>query len=348
MPLTCRFNPATFHILFFVLLGLSLMIVPGVASEQNNYILLTPLIEKYDLRHEKETLTGRESFSGNGYQVVLCPGMATMLVNDKLIILKERAKSINGTIALAKPDEAKLETLLKHSTPSNYNPETTIKKVVIDPGHGGEYRGCRATNGLLEKNLVLDIGLKLRDLLEAKGIKVVMTREKDQQLSPNLNEDLNQRAAIANREQPDLFLSIHANWCKDTKVRGFEVYYCDRKPKVDYRKLNPANFGSITSSNSDVAKVLATTLNGEYKKQTLDLSKEIQKSFKSLTENRGIRDRNFRVIKQTECPAILVEIEYLSNKEASQELSQDNYRNQMAEKLCQAIINFGQKIDFSR
>jgi len=203
--------------------------------------------------------------------------------------------------------------LLKEPAVSSGKSFSYIKKVVIDPGHGGCFRGTRGSNDLLEKDIVLDIGLKLKGILEARGIKVVMTRETDRQLSSNLNKDLDRRAAVANMERPDLFISIHANYCEDESVRGFEIYYSNHKP----------------ASNC--------------KKQTIDLANEVKKSLDSLIKDRGVRAKDFRVIKKAECPAILVEVEYLSNKSACQDLSKESYRLDIAKKLLDAILNFGRK-----
>ncbi len=322
--------------------------LPLAAAERISYVTFAPLIEKYGLRHERESLTGRELFSGNGYQVVLCNGMSTMVVNDKLIVLKQRVKSIKGMVAVSEHDMVRLERILKKTHDSSVASCLPIKKVVIDPGHGGKFRGTRGRNGLTEKQVVLDIALKLRDLLKAKGIKVIMTRETDQHLASNLNEDLNRRVAIANREHPDLFISIHANWFKKPSVRGFEIYYSNNKPAPNYRQLMKSKMGSNGPLSSDIAKVLAYALKDEYKKQTLDLAKEIQKSFKPLTLDRGIREKSFRVIKGTQCPSILLEVEYMSNKEGCQDLGRDSYRARVSEKICQGILNFGRKIGSPR
>lgn len=314
-----------------------------LAADSLNYVCLTPLIKKYGLRHEREPLTGRETFSGNGYRLILCPGMSTMMVNNKLTILKQQTKLINGAIALPASDINKIEALFKVSEENLSKRLSPLKKIVIDPGHGGKFRGTQGRNGLREKDVVLDIGLKLRTLLQVRGIKVVMTRETDRHLAVNLNRDLDRRVAIANREQPDLFISIHANWCRKPSVHGFEIYYSPNKAVSKHTKLGHQKTGSYTSLSREVNRVLAYALRDEYKKQTLDLAKEIQKEFYHRSNNRGIRKAGFRVIKKTECPSVLVEIEYMSNKKQCRKLGQKAYRQQIAEELSRAILKFGDK-----
>src|SRR5262249_6980096 len=93
------------------------------------------------------------------------------------------------------------------------------KKIVIDPGHGGEDPGAVAARGVTEKDIALDIGLRLRALLLASSFEVRMTREKDETRS------LARRAAFANEEGGDLFVSIHVNWIEPRRARVVETYY---------------------------------------------------------------------------------------------------------------------------
>ncbi|MBI4711736.1 MAG: N-acetylmuramoyl-L-alanine amidase [Planctomycetes bacterium] len=319
------------------------------AVENITYIAITQLAEKYNLRHEKDTLTGREIFSGNGYSIIAAPGMSSILINEKLTVLNDRLGTVNGELAISERDVPKVETVLlqPHQEDETTTKDKTrhgLKKIVIDPGHGGDFRGAKGKNGLLEKDINLDVAKRLKKLLEQEDIKVIMTRERDVSLSANLNEDLQRRADIANREHPDLFISIHSNWSADSSVQGFEIYYCPDKngstPAVTADKI-----GTPEPIDKDARKMLSYLLKDEYETQTMELAREIKKSFRKLpTDDRGIRKANFRVIKQSECPALLVEMDFISNKKVSRHMADESYRQEIAERLSKAILSYGTEV----
>src|SRR5262249_46286980 len=94
-----------------------------------------------------------------------------------------------------------------------------VRKIMLDPGHGGPSVGTGTPRGLLEKSLTLDIALRLRQILAARSFSVLLTREEDRPV------DLADRAALANRAGADVFVSIHLNWIEDRKARGVETYF---------------------------------------------------------------------------------------------------------------------------
>jgi len=306
------------------------------------YIPLVQLAQKYNLRHEKDPLTGREVFSGKDQNIVASNGMSSIIVNNKLAILDNTLKLVNGKLSIAKGDYSRVELLFKEpqKAESIKQGRGIIKKVVIDAGHGGDFRGCKSKNGLLEKDVNLDIAKRLRNLLEDSGVKVAMTRTTDRSLSFNLNEDLKRRADFANREHPDLFVSIHCNWSNDPSVKGFEIYYCPEhgyQPALDEQTLNQRKPNDRQTQNA-----LLHLLKDEYERRTLEVANKIKKEFNELpTEDRGIRRANFKVLKYSDCPALLVELDFLSNKRISQNMHNDSYRDKIAEKLKSAILSDG-------
>ncbi len=334
-----------FFLLTFILaICLGFSATTATADPGLKYMPLSQLAFKYGLRHERDPVTGREVFTGNGYQMVVSAGMSSVLVNDELAFLDEAARMVKGNISVPVSNFIRIETMLKNEH-ENQLSLNSLKKIVLDPGHGGIFRGAMGRNGTTEKKVNLDISKKLKKLLEKKGIKVIMTRERDVNLAPNLNEDLQRRVDIANREQPDLFISIHANWCSSPNVRGFEIFYCKNKPVSNYR-IKPDRIGQKDDSlDTETKKVLGYILRDEYKNETLDIAQEIKKSFKKLdTPNRGIKAARFKVIKKTECPSILVEVGFLSNKNSCRRLSDPSYRQKVAKKLFEAIMNYQKKM----
>ncbi|MFH1227034.1 MAG: N-acetylmuramoyl-L-alanine amidase [Planctomycetota bacterium] len=321
----------------------------AVPAEKVTYVTLNSLAEKYKLSHEKNAMTGREIFSGNGYTLIASIGMSSMLVNEKLAVLDDRIKSVDGQIAISERDMPKVELLLadasfREDDDKLRNTKRSLGKIVIDPGHGGPFRGCKGANGLIEKTVNLDVARKLKLLLEKEGIKVVLTRDRDTSLSHNLNEDLQRRADVANREQADLFISIHCNWSNDSSIEGFEIYYCDEK-NSGQPPVTPGKAGTSQALNKENTAILSYLLKDEYKNQTMEIAKEVKSKLNDLpTEDRGIKKANFRVIKQVKCPAILVEMDFISNKKKARSLSSEEYRQEVAAKLKSAIISYESKI----
>jgi len=335
-----------------VLTAFLIVLISSSAGQTNdykniNYINLKPLSERYELKHERDQVTGREIFSGNGTKLIICAGMMTMMINDQLIILEGIAKTINGEIAVPADDLPKIEVKIKENRAKHIKKEYGIKKIVIDPGHGGPFSGAQGTNGILEKDINLSIALKLKRLLEKNQIKVVMTRETDVSLSQNRDDDLDKRVAVSNIEQPDLFVSIHCNWVDKATVRGFEIYHCPKKP-LPFLKIDTngsANSQEVSKIDASTKKILSYALREEYLHQSLDISREVQKAFSKLpTNNRGIRGADFIVIKKTDCPAILVEVDYISNKTMCKELSDECYQNKIAQQLAEGIISYQEKV----
>jgi len=127
--------------------------------------------------------------------------------------------------------------------------------VVIDAGHGGQNQGARGTGGLLEKDLVLDVTLRLAKRLEGRGIEVVLTRRDDRFVS------LEERTSIANDARGDLFISIHANASRDQNARGIETYFVSLEAS-DEGAQRIANLENQAFEGSGVAKIAKDPLLG--------------------------------------------------------------------------------------
>jgi N-acetylmuramoyl-L-alanine amidase len=316
-----------------------------MSAEKITYVSLSRIVKKYNLSHEKDFTTGREIFFGNGHSLIASVGMSSILVNEKLTVLKDRVESINGEISISERDAQTVKLFFDGGVSCDVDKAVkhSLRKIVIDPGHGGPFRGCKGVNGLIEKNITLDVSKRLKALLEKDNIKIIMTRDRDTSLSSNLNEDLQRRADVANREQADLFISIHCNWSNDPSIEGFEIYYCEDKSS-GWPSVTSNKSGSAEPLSKENRVVLSYLLKDEYKSQTVEIAREVKKSFGDLpTDDRGIRKANFRVIKQAKCPSILVEIDFISNKKMARHLADEEYRQRIAEKLKCAIISYGEK-----
>lgn len=276
----------------------------------------------------------RVVFTG-GSDVVLVNGVAVKLpamcivVGDDLMIPTSAIDIIEGRLSLA-------------VTPPEEEPAPTpipVRKVVIDPGHGGKYPGAVSPGGLQEKNVVLDIALRLRDILVKEGIEVVMTRSSDTHLSTNYDTDLSKRIDITTAAAPDLFLSIHADASTNRQMNGFGLFVSrdeDRPARV--LQLMQCFEGSYASRKAAAEKRYDSNRRLSY-----SLAREIRKAFnaKLATQDRGIKEHGARVLKWAPCPAVLVEVEFITNPGGAARLASSSFRQKVAEALAEAILEFG-------
>jgi N-acetylmuramoyl-L-alanine amidase len=217
-----------------------------------------------------------------------------------------------------------------------------IGKIVIDAGHGGHDTGTIGPNGLLEKDLVLDVSKRLGRLLESRlGAEVVYTRRDDTFIP------LETRTAIANRERADLFISIHANSSRDADARGVETYYLNFTSSPE--ALEVAARENAVSEKSihelqDLVKKIAL-------KEKIDESREfagdVQESLYGglALQNAGVRDRGikkapFIVLIGANMPSILAEISFVSNPADERKLETPEHRQRIAESLYRGVSKY--------
>jgi N-acetylmuramoyl-L-alanine amidase len=219
-----------------------------------------------------------------------------------------------------------------------------IGKIVIDAGHGGHDTGTIGPNGLLEKDLVLDVALRLGRLLEQKlGAEVVYTRQDDTFIP------LTTRTAIANENQADLFISIHANSSHDMSARGVETYYLNFTRSADALEVAAReNADADTSIHElqDLVKKIAL-------KEKIDESREFAATVQhalyagEAAKSPGLRDRGvkkapFVVLIGANMPSILAEISFISNPTDERKLRTPEYRQRIAESLYRGIARYTQ------
>jgi N-acetylmuramoyl-L-alanine amidase len=216
-----------------------------------------------------------------------------------------------------------------------------ISRIVIDPGHGGHDPGASG-NGVAEAELVLDVSLRLKKLLEKEpGIEVVMTRDSDVFIP------LEQRTAIANRESADLFLSIHANASRNPKARGVETYFLNfaANPEAEALAARENSMSGQTMHRlPDIVRAIA--LNNKLD-ESRDFASTVQKAMvrKLASRNRDIRDLGvkqapFVVLIGAGMPSVLAEIAFVSHRQEGQLLKTTAYRQQIAEALFDAVTKY--------
>ncbi len=259
--------------------------------------------------------------------------------NRIVIDLYRQLPAANPAIPQINPPLAEEE-----GTPPIPDPTPAIKTVVLDPGHGGEDVGAKGRTGLLEKEVVLDITRRLRQLLTSNlDVKVVLTRETDENLP------LEQRTAKANNVQGDLFISIHANASRKREANGAETFFMSYEPTDDEARQLAAreNFPVVLEDPtmaSDLQLTLWDMAQAEYLNESSQLAEIIQQelNLRLNIENRGIKQAPFAVLMGAAMPAVLIEVGFISNTSEERELRTESYRQKIAYALFRSISNFVQ------
>ncbi|MDP2753493.1 MAG: N-acetylmuramoyl-L-alanine amidase [Nitrospirota bacterium] len=230
-------------------------------------------------------------------------------------------------------------------------PDTVIAKrrIVIDAGHGGHDPGAVGLRGLYEKDVVLDIALKLKKILLADNLnEVFLTRETDVFIP------LEERTVIANKKNADFFVSIHANASPRRKAKGIETYLLNwtddeeamrvaaRENAISLKKMKAMHqrMGVLDIIKSDL-------LRQNKRDESVKLAHYIQKSMVSTLDNGnkdtldlGVKQALFYVLFGARMPSVLVEVSFISNPEEEKLLSKDSYRKQIAEAIAEGLNKY--------
>jgi len=217
-----------------------------------------------------------------------------------------------------------------------------IGKIVIDPGHGGHDTGTIGPNGLLEKDLVLDVSRRLGKLLEARlGADVVFTRRDDTFIP------LETRTSIANQEQADLFVSVHANSSHDPDARGVETYYLNFTSSPEALEVAARENAASDKDIHELQDLVKKIALREKIDESREFASDVQESLHSglATKSAGIRDRGvkkapFVVLIGANMPSILAEISFISNPIDEKRLKGPGYRQRIAESLYRGISRY--------
>ncbi|OGW40925.1 MAG: hypothetical protein A2Y97_03020 [Nitrospirae bacterium RBG_13_39_12] len=223
------------------------------------------------------------------------------------------------------------------------------KRVVIDPGHGGHDPGAIGLKGLYEKDVVLDIALKLKIILMKKKTYEVFTTRKTDVFIP-----LEERNAIANKKKADLFISIHANASPTRKVKGIETYLLnwtddEEANKVAAREnaISLEKMKEMKQQMDDLGVIMNDLERQNKRDESIKLAHHIQNSMVSNLNNvyknvsdLGVKWAFFYVLFGAKMPSVLVEVSFISNPEEEKLLSKDFYRLQIAESIADAIDKY--------
>jgi N-acetylmuramoyl-L-alanine amidase len=225
-------------------------------------------------------------------------------------------------------------------------PSTGLRRVVLDPGHGGDELGTQGAKGTLEKEITLSVAKRLRTLIESRlGLKVFLTREDDRTMT------LDDRSAFANNHQADVLLSIHANSAVRPAVKGAEVYYLtvERADAEARRRAedNQAVLPALGGGTRAIDLILWETAQARHLEQSAALAGFVEQALRARVEMspRAVQQAPFRVLVGANMPAALVEIGYLSNAEQESQLASGSYQDQVAQALLDALIKFRELLE---
>ena len=245
------------------------------------------------------------------------------------------AKATPGLPKAAAPTESGSRTLTRALG-------LKIGRIVIDPGHGGHDTGTIGPTGLREKDVVLDVGLRLKKLLERKaGYEVIMTRSDDTFIP------LEERTAIANAKAADLFVSIHANASSDRDARGIETYYLNFTSSPESLEVAARENASSQESVHQLQDLIKKIAMTEKIEESAEFARRLQKAVYRRTSqlsgqqrDRGVKKAPFVVLIGANMPSVLAEISFLTNPRDEKSLRRSDYRQKVAEALYQGILDY--------
>jgi len=248
---------------------------------------------------------------------------------------KQQRKSTTAEAHIAQPTAAGERSLIRALG-------LKIGRIVVDAGHGGHDTGTIASNGLMEKDLVLDVARRLGRLLQARlGAEVIYTRDDDSFVP------LETRTAIANQQQADLFISIHANSSADRRARGVETYYLNFTSSADALEVAARENAVSEKSIHELQDLVKKIALRDKIEESREFATNVQTSlYQNLSvRDRGLRDRGVRkapfiVLIGANMPSILAEISFVSNPTDARKLQTPEYRQKIADALYKGVTKY--------
>ncbi|MEO6830193.1 MAG: N-acetylmuramoyl-L-alanine amidase [Acidobacteriaceae bacterium] len=217
-----------------------------------------------------------------------------------------------------------------------------VRRIVIDAGHGGHDSGTLGPGGVEEKDVALDVALRLGSLLHRRlGADVIYTRRTDRFVA------LEERTAIANRAHADLFLSIHANSSSDPSVRGVETYFLNFTASPDALQVAARENAISNRSVHELSNLVREITLSDKIDESREFAADVQQSlYGGLShgnpgfKNRGVKQAPFAVLIGANMPSILAEISFLTNPQDAADLTQPAYRERLAESLYRGVAQY--------
>ncbi|NOY09080.1 MAG: N-acetylmuramoyl-L-alanine amidase [Spirochaetes bacterium] len=332
------------------ILILLLFQMTGVFSD---YRELSDVLKDFKYILEWDDLRGYGLLDIAGRRITFKIGLPWVLVDYREKIDIEPIILKNGAVLLSEKTISVLKKVISEKKRSENYPH--ISMIMIDPGHGGKDPGTIGSvvlhgkrKELKEKDIVLEIGLKVDELLSRKypDKKIVMTRTKDRY--PTLEE----RVKMANRinlaeNEAMIFISIHANASFNKKAKGFEIWYLP----PNYRR-NVLNKDTVSQEKQEILPILNSMLEEEYTVESVTLARDIMNSLKKAvgreTQDRGLKAREWYVVRKAKMPSVLIEVGFVTNPREAVLLSSKRYLMKLSKAIYNGICSFIDQFENTR
>ncbi|HEY3384317.1 MAG TPA: N-acetylmuramoyl-L-alanine amidase [Vicinamibacterales bacterium] len=220
-----------------------------------------------------------------------------------------------------------------------------LRTVVLDPGHGGDETGAKGAGGVLEKDVALGVARRLKAALEGRlGVRVLLTRDGDQAVP------LDDRAALANNNKADLFLSIHANASVRKEVSGAQIYYLAADQSGEDARTSAATHQALPTlggGTREIEMILWEMAQLRHLTESALLAGAVEEQCRGRVRLnvRPVQQAPFRVLAGANMPAVLVEVGFVTNPDEEQQLGSDAYQNTLAQALFDGVVRFRDRAD---
>ncbi|MFC1698761.1 N-acetylmuramoyl-L-alanine amidase [Candidatus Omnitrophota bacterium] len=325
-----------------------------VTIEGKRYAFAEELAELYNVDYYWDPIAKKVVFSQNGKQAKMMVGSRTVLLGQKVVTIDKEVEFYQGSPVI--PQSFAQRALAAFLKEQGRRPTLSagsvlgapIRRVIIDPGHGGKDPGAVGRGGQYEKDIVLSIAKKLKRRLSSMGIAATLTRSDDRFLT------LGQRSRIANKENADFFISVHANASRSRWVSGVEVYYLSEAIDDDLRSTQAAKKYNLNLKEDYSGKyteaILWDLTYQQNRNNSIDLAGLVCRSLsRNLSQrNRGNKPARFYVLKGTNIPAILIEVGFISNAREEKKLKGAAYQDKIAQAIAGGISQYNSKFSQKR
>jgi N-acetylmuramoyl-L-alanine amidase len=269
------------------------------------------------------------------YEISLLPDLYRLVIH----IQPQRT----GETVKSGADKAVIRTTAKTKQPAKTT-ASGIRKIVLDPGHGGKDPGAIGVGGVAEKDLVLSIAKKLATKLTRElGIEVILTRKDDRYIP------LEDRTATANAEDADLFVSLHMNASPNLEARGLETYYLDNTSDEASIRLAARENSTSRKNISDLQFILSDMMQNVKLEDSISLAHHLQGAVVSGMSRKmsdvkdlGVKKALFYVLVGARMPSVLVEMFFITNRVEGRAMNDEGHQDAMVDALLEGIRRYNQ------
>ena len=321
-----------------ILLGGCATVTPGrVAGPrlEATFIELDKFCKNNRLTYEYNTIDDIVQIKSRDKDLRLLLYSSLIYFNGATFRLKEFPFYDRGKVFLPR----QLQDIIMRKAPIPQIPSIVIRKIVIDPGHGGKDPGATSKRGIKEKHLNLKVAKLLKEELEKKGFQVYLTRTNDTFLT------LQNRVDIAKQRNADLFISIHANAHRNSRIQGVEVYsfarrYSSNKNDMTLSKEKLKKYEGHFANSSTIPWQLMCAERNVVSIETVSCMVDV---FNHLGFKVVQKGAPFYVLKHGEVPSILIEIGYLTNAYEAKLLATLRYQRQIVEAITLGVVSLNDR-----